>query len=152
MLKTFFPSKSRMVCSICSARALISKPARPFDACGFERCEFECRHCGAYFVGIVDPLDGANVVSADTPNGTFYQVIPRNKDAQPQLRSLSKRVRANHTSMKVCFVANADNARIQSKVHVADVADQHRLSRSASDRKIQRQGRKKRFARKADSY
>ena len=72
------------------------KPVRPqFDACGFERCEFECHHCGAYFVGIVDPLDGANLVSAETSNGTFYQVILGNKDAQPQLGSLPRRVRAN---------------------------------------------------------
>ena len=115
MLKAVFASKSRMECSICSVRALMSKPASPqFDACGFERCEFECHHCGAYFVGIVDPLDGANVVSAVTPNGTFYQIIPRNTDAQPQLRSLSKRVRANHASMKVCSTRpNADDSGIQ---------------------------------------
>lgn len=99
MLKAVFASKSRMACSICGARALVSRSARPqFDACGFERCEFECRHCGAYFVGVVDPLDGANLVSAETPKGTFYQVIPRDKDAQQHHRSLPQRFPANHAA------------------------------------------------------
>ena len=126
----------------------MSKPARAqFDACGFERCEFECHLCGAYFVGIVDPQDGANLVLAETPNGTFYQVIPSDKGAQPQLRSLPKRVRAANDTMRACFIrANADDARIQSKVHLADVdADQHPREIEFLNRKSQRLGRKRRF-------
>jgi hypothetical protein len=73
----------------------MSKPASPqFDECGFERCEFERRHCGAYFIGVVDTLDGANLVSAETPNGTFYQVIPRNKDSQQHPRSTGINIRS----------------------------------------------------------
>ena len=52
-------------CPKCKARFLFRRARVPrFDSHGFESYQLHCEHCGASFVGVIDPYDGALLLSA----------------------------------------------------------------------------------------
>jgi C4-type Zn-finger protein len=52
-------------CPKCKARFLFRRAQVPhFDSHGFESYELDCSHCGASLTGIIDPFDGALLLSA----------------------------------------------------------------------------------------
>lgn len=51
-------------CPSCKERVLFRKVRKPrFDCHGFEIYHFDCEKCGAFLVGIIDPQDGALLLS-----------------------------------------------------------------------------------------
>jgi hypothetical protein len=51
-------------CPLCNARFLFRRARTPpFDSHGFESYELDCKFCGALLAGIIDPLDGALLLS-----------------------------------------------------------------------------------------
>jgi len=51
-------------CPSCKERLLFLRARKPrFDSHGFELYHFDCKQCGAFLVGIIDPLDGALLLS-----------------------------------------------------------------------------------------
>jgi hypothetical protein len=51
-------------CPHCNKRPTLSRNDSPyFDECGFESYDFSCSTCGASLTGIVDPFDGALLIS-----------------------------------------------------------------------------------------
>jgi hypothetical protein len=55
-------------CARCKARLKFRKsPAPHFDSSGFESYDLECRQCRARLFAIIDPLDGAVLLSEKSP-------------------------------------------------------------------------------------
>jgi hypothetical protein len=55
---------SEIQCPKCRTFFTFRRPGHAlFDSAGFESYEFECRDCRAVLVGLVDPFDGALLIS-----------------------------------------------------------------------------------------
>ena len=53
-----------VTCPKCEACSTVLRSTKPkIDACGFERYLLRCRGCASLLGGIIDPSDGALVVS-----------------------------------------------------------------------------------------
>jgi len=54
-------------CAKCKTRFLFRRARIPhFDSHGFESYKLDCKFCGASLAGIIDPYDGALLLSATT--------------------------------------------------------------------------------------
>ena len=62
-----YVSRTRVVqCPKCKAEFIFRrKAAAYFDQHGFESHRLCCKHCHAFMTGIIDPFDGALLVSAE---------------------------------------------------------------------------------------
>jgi hypothetical protein len=60
------PSRLREVkCPKCEGHFFLRRALAPhFDSSGFESYQFDCEFCEASLTGIIDPLEGALLVSA----------------------------------------------------------------------------------------
>jgi hypothetical protein len=60
----------QVVCPQCNSRFLFRRARTPrFDSHGFESYELDCKFCGASLAGIIDPLNGALLLSVVAQNG-----------------------------------------------------------------------------------
>ena len=56
--------RKEVECPNCEARLLFRRARIPhFDSSGFESYQFVCMHCGASMAGVIDPFDGALLLS-----------------------------------------------------------------------------------------
>jgi hypothetical protein len=60
-----------VTCPKCKSRLKFIRPTLPhIDECGFESHRFRCESCESLLAGIIDPSDGALLVSlSDEPRG-----------------------------------------------------------------------------------
>jgi transposase-like protein len=58
--------KRRVKCPKCGAQLEFRRSTKAiFDSRGFVSCKFTCQQCRTFMTGIIDPFDGALLVSAE---------------------------------------------------------------------------------------